>query len=302
MCNGYNVAYKMSVPNKKNKKKKDFLAKLRDKYRLFIYNDTTFEEVLQFRLSRLYVFSFVGFSLIFLIAAITLLIVFTPLKEFIPGYPDGQMQRMIVSNALQLDSLQKEIRLKDEYLENINTIISGGVPRNFNEISEPKESQEVVVFSRTREDSILREMVEREERFNVSAERTERKSVRLRNVHFFIPLKGIISNTFNPEVGHFGVDIVSAPDEVVKAAMDGVVIFAGWTLKSGWTLHLQHQNNLLTVYKHNNSLLKKQGDQVLAGEAIAIVGNSGELSTGPHLHFEIWHDGKPIDPEAYLIF
>lgn len=292
----------MITQNKSHNRRKGFLSRLRDKYRLFIYNDTTFEEVLQFRLSRLYVFSFIGSMLILLVIAITMLIVFTPLREFIPGYPDGSMQRMIVNNALQLDSLQKEIRLKDEYLENINSIISGGVPRNFNEISEPKSNQEAVVFSKTREDSILREMVEEEERFNVSNNEPERQIQRLSKLHFFVPLNGVISNTFNPEVGHYGVDIVSAPDEVVKSVLDGVVIFAGWTLETGWTMQIQHPDNLLSVYKHNNSLLKRQGEQVFAGEAVAIVGNSGELSTGPHLHFELWHNGKPIDPESYLIF
>jgi murein DD-endopeptidase MepM/ murein hydrolase activator NlpD len=124
----------------------------------------------------------------------------------------------------------------------------------------------------------------------------------LSQIHFFVPLKGVVSNHFDTATDHFGVDLVGGPNSLISAVLDGTVIFSGWTLESGYVVHIQHQADLISVYKHNSELLKFQGDRVKAGEAIAIIGNSGEYSTGPHLHLELWHGGTPLDPEQYIDF
>jgi hypothetical protein len=283
-------------------KKNKGLKKLRDKYRLVVYNDLNFEEVFNYRLSRLNLFFLISFSTLFLIVGITLLISFTSLREFIPGYPDGKMRKMIFDNAMLLDSLQHEIRLKEDYLENVNTIISGGVPRDYKNEIDTNIKDEEVVFSRSKEDSVLRMMIEDEERFTLQGTTTKTTRKELKDIHLFPPIKGVVTNQFDRAAGHLGVDIVAPKNEPVKATLDGVVVFATWTIETGYVIQIQHENNILSSYKHNASLLKKVGESVRAGDVISIIGNSGELSTGPHLHFEVWHDGNPINPENYINF
>nr|WP_262909872.1 M23 family metallopeptidase [Maribellus sp. CM-23] len=121
-------------------------------------------------------------------------------------------------------------------------------------------------------------------------------------MHFFVPVKGVVTEHFNSSSDHFGIDLVSEANARISSVLNGTVIFSGWTLKTGYSIYVQHEGNLVSVYKHNSELLKNEGDQVSAGEAIAIIGNTGELSTGPHLHFELWHDGKALNPEHYIDF
>ncbi len=284
------------------KKKRGIIRRLRDKYRLVVYNDNTFEEVLQFRLSRLNLFSLIGSAILFLIILVIVLIAFTPIREFIPGYPDGMIRRNIVMNAIKLDSLQEEIEIKNKYLENINTIISGNIPKSVDIQESEKTGESKVQFKRSKSDSLLRRHIEEEEQFNLSITEVKNEQKGLSNIHFFTPLNGIVTNSFNLEEDHFGTDIVARSSEVVKATLDGIVSMATWTIETGNVIQIQHDNNIVSVYKHNANLLKEVGDHVEAGEAIAIVGNSGELTTGPHLHFELWYNGRPIDPEDYIIF
>jgi murein DD-endopeptidase MepM/ murein hydrolase activator NlpD len=159
-----------------------------------------------------------------------------------------------------------------------------------------------IQFSTSIEDSILRTQIEEEEQYNLLVTDQDHASSGLTGVHFFAPIRGMVTNPFNAGANHFGTDIVAAPNEVVKATLDGTVILATWTLETGYVLQIQHDNNLVSIYKHNAELLKKVGNVVRAGDAIAIIGNSGELTTGPHLHFEIWHNGTPIDPEQFIVF
>lgn len=284
------------------KKKKKKLQKLKHKYRLVILNDDTFEEKVSLRLSRLNVFSIVGFGSLFLIVLVTIIIAFTPLREFIPGYTDVNIRKQGIKNTLKLDSLELALRQKEQYIANINRIVQG----------EPlKYSDSVVVDSNVNyknitnepieEDSLLRIMIETEEKYNLfkSAGTTPEG---ISSFIFFSPLKGIITDEFNPKKQHFGVDLVAPKNEAIKATLDGTVIFAEWTVETGYVIILQHSTNLMSVYKHNSVLHKKQGDKVNAGDVIAIVGNSGELSTGPHLHFEMWYNGIPLNPQEYIVF
>lgn len=288
---------------KREKKRKVLIKKLKHKYRLVFFNDLTFEEVWHLRLSLLNVLSIVGTISLLLIAIVIFLMAFTPLREFIPGYPDESMRRTIYNNALQLDSLQEKIRIRDQYFANLNALISGREPIKYDmQIDTNNISVKNVKFTKSIHDSLLRQQIEEEEKFNFTVSVNLKPESNISKMHFFTPVKGIITNSFNAMENHYGVDIVASPNEVVKATLDGTVILTSWTLETGYIIQIQHQNNLVSVYKHNSNFLKKTGNQVKAGDAIAILGNSGELSTGPHLHFELWYNGKPLNPEDYIIF
>ncbi|MBT3207709.1 MAG: M23 family metallopeptidase [Bacteroidetes bacterium] len=285
-----------------SQKDKKLIKKLKNKYHLKIYNENTFEEVFSFRLSRLNVFASIGFSIIILIALVTVLIAFTGLREFIPGYPDGNMRRMIISNALKVDSLNYQLKLKDQYFQNLKNIIEGKEPV----VHVPEKEAEVVYsdikFERSKEDSALRRKIENEAQYNITAfENNERANV-FSNIHFYKPVSGLIISKFEKMNEHFGIDIVSEKDAVVSSTLPGTVIIATWSIENGYIIQIQHENDLLSIYKHNSKLFKNVGDEVSAGEAIAIVGDSGELSSGPHLHFELWHNGIPLDPQNHIVF
>jgi murein DD-endopeptidase MepM/ murein hydrolase activator NlpD len=288
------------MSTKKGNKK--YIHKLKSKYRLSIYNDQSFEEVWFMRLSRLNVISVVGGTAILLVAIVTVLIAFTPIREFIPGYPDGTTRRYIVQNALKADSLERELQQWKIYLGNLHTILRGESPDNLESLPDTSVRYKEINFTRSVEDSILRMQIEEEELFNLSILEVKTGSEKLSSLHFFPPVKGVVTNSFNVQQNHFGVDVVAPPNEVVVAIADGTVILSSWTLETGYVLQIQHEGSLLSVYKHNSKLLKLTGTKVRAGEAIAIIGNSGELTTGPHLHFELWHNGTPINPEQYIVF
>jgi murein DD-endopeptidase MepM/ murein hydrolase activator NlpD len=275
---------------KNDKKKRSW----RDKYRFSVSNDITFEEVWRIRLTKYNAFLLITFLVFFIIGVTTLLIAFTNLREFIPGYPDVTMRRNILLSAIRLDSLEKELVLRDKYFANLNAIIAGDSSRNYSSIT----------FKTSPEDSALRARVENEDRYNLALGPVAPQPVTsLAGLHFYPPVRGIVSGKFDPRSKHYGTDIVTIPKSPVGAALDGTVIFTGWTMETGYVIEIQHSNNIVSVYKHNASLLKETGDLVRTGEAISVVGNSGELYTsGPHLHFEIWYKGSPLDPEKHIIF
>jgi murein DD-endopeptidase MepM/ murein hydrolase activator NlpD len=276
----------------------------RDKYRFAIYNDKTFEEVWRVRMTRYNGFLLLVFLLLFIIGLTTILISFTNLREFIPGYPDGNTRRNIIMNALRLDSLENELELRDQYFANLNAIISGEEPVDRFAGQDTTTNYADITFNNSAEDSLLRVQVEQEEQYNLTfmADYNDRY-INLSNIHFYPPVKGMVSGHFNPRTRHYGTDIVTSPKAVVSATLDGTVIFTGWTMETGWVIQIQHSNNLISVYKHNATLLKDPGDNVVAGEGIAVVGDSGELYTsGPHLHFEIWYNGEAVNSENYILF
>lgn len=290
------------------KKKSSLLKKLSSKYKLAIFNEQTYEEVIVLRLSRLNVFTLVGAFGIVLIVLVTLLISFTSLREFIPGYPSPNERLLIVRNAQRLDSLDMEIRQRDRFINNFQAVLKGEEPDMLSADASGRDetaSQESVAqieFTKSDQDSIFRKEVERQERFNLSVRPASAKVIALENTFFFSPIKGLIVNAFGATKGHYGVDIVAAPGARVSAVMDGMVVFSGWTVETGYVIQIQHSNNILSIYKHNERLLKEVGQTVKAGEVIAHVGNSGELTTGPHLHFELWYNGTPLNPVEYIAF
>jgi murein DD-endopeptidase MepM/ murein hydrolase activator NlpD len=283
--------------------KRSVWKKFRHKYRLSIYRDETYEELLNLKLTKLNVVALVGSGvLIFLIIVISI-IAYTPVREMIPGYPDHNTVRNIRLNSFRLDSLEMEIAKRDAYFENLRRIIAGEEPQNYDESGEDNsETKRIVNYQRPKEDSVLRMMVEPGDQFGLSTIENKKMGTAPFNVVFFPPVKGMITNSFDGGKNHYGTDIVAGANEVVKATLPGTVIMTGWTLETGYVIQLQHEGNLVSVYKHNAEVLKHIGDRVQAGEPIAIIGNSGELTTGPHLHFELWQNGKPLDPELYMTF
>jgi murein DD-endopeptidase MepM/ murein hydrolase activator NlpD len=285
---------------KNDKKKRNW----RDKYRVTIINDTTYEEVWKLRITQYNAFLLVSFIILVFSGIITSLIAFTNLREFIPGYPDVAMRRNILISAIRLDSLDRELALRDKYFANLSAIISGNKPSEMNIRQDTSKNYKAINFKTSAEESALRAKVENEERYNLTlGPLSPESSPSLASMHFFPPVKGIISGKYDVRTKHFGTDIVTKPKALVSAALDGTVIFTGWTMETGFVIEIQHPNNIVSVYKHNASILKETGDLVRAGEPISIVGDSGEMYTsGPHLHFEIWYKGSPLDPEKHILF
>jgi murein DD-endopeptidase MepM/ murein hydrolase activator NlpD len=282
--------------------KRSFWEKFKHKYRLSIYRDETFEEVLNVRLTKLNVLAITGIGVtIFLIIVISI-IAYTPVRELIPGYPDETTVRNIYMNNFRLDSLEDEIAKRDAYFENLRRILSGEKPGNASQATETPVAKSSLEHIKTSEDSLLRTMVEPKDQFGLSIVENRKTRPALFNVLFFPPVKGIVTGTFNSAINHYGTDIVAGTNEAVKATLPGTVIMAGWTLETGNVIEIQHADNIVSVYKHNAELLKHMGDRVKAGEPVAIIGNSGELTTGPHLHFELWYNGAPLNPEDYISF
>jgi len=284
----------------KDKPKK--FQRLKHKYRLVILNDDTFEEKISLRLSQLNVFVVLGLSSFILILLVILLIAFTPLKEFIPGYANVNVRRQGVENFLKSDSIQVILSQNNLYIDNIKHIIQGEVIEFDDEAHiDTSVNYQGIKNEPVEEDSVLRNMIETEEKYNLFNKAGSTPG----NISSFIflqPLKGTVTNRFNIKKEHFGIDVVAPKNEAIKATLDGTVIFAEWTVETGYVIQLQHADNIVSIYKHNSVLHKKVGNHVNAGEVIAIVGNTGELSTGPHLHFELWYNGIPINPEDYMMF
>lgn len=281
--------------------------KLRDKYRLVILNEDTFEEKLSFRLSRLNVFIVSGMMAIILIFLTTYLIAFTPLKEYIPGYNDTNVQSDLYELQLRADSLEKAFKSKDLYIQNLKKVILGEddypiVNAGSSDTSNHSRYTNITI-RKSREDSLLRAEYEKSNQFALVSSGGDKKNPAAIGIpSFFPPVKGVITNHYNAAANHFGVDIAAPKNEAVKAAYDGTVIFAEWSSATGNVIAVQHINNVISVYKHNSVILKKQGSRVRAGESIAIIGESGEYTTGPHLHFELWINGNPVNPENFVIF
>ncbi len=284
------------------RKKKDKENKLRSKYRFAIFNDTSHEELFVFRANGLMMLLSICLGIILIIISVTVLISYTPLREFIPGYPNAQTRKSIVQNALKVDSLEQAVRLWDFQLNNIQRIVTGQEPLQLENVSASKSASKTVTLNRTgsKDDSLMREEVIKEEQFNLGSKRNQIEQIE--GLHFFPPVKGIISDGFNLATNHPYVDIAAPSNSVVTAVLDGTVIMSNWTDETGFTIQIQHNNDLISIYKHNSKLLKKEGDKVKAGTAISLVGNTGKLSTGAHLHFELWHKGVAIDPTKYIKF
>ncbi len=280
--------------------KKKIVKKLSDRYRLIIYNDTTFQSVWSMKLTRMKVFTVTSLLSAIIVILVILLIATTGLREYIPGYPRAEYRQALVLTALKVDSLENELQKRDQFFKGIQAIVSGEVPEDYLTIDTTSFTQEVE-FETFNHDSIFQDKLLAEQ-INLTPGSSPGRRLSLSQIHFFVPVKGVITNSFKSTPDHFGIDLVSEPNARISAIMDGTVIFAGWTIETGYVIYIQHDAELVSAYKHNSELLKSKGDRVKAGEAIAIIGNTGELSTGPHLHFELWHEGTALNPEQYIDF
>ena len=268
--------------------------RLKYKYKLSVINETSYEEVFNFRLSQLHVLTALSVLAVILVVLTILLIAFTDLREFIPGYPDGNMRQMIAQNALRVDSLENELLKRDRFFKSIRLVLNGG-----DTTSLERYRNDTIRFQISEQENEFRAAIEERERFNLSLGMKEQNHD---YYHFFPPVEGIVTQSFDEKKRHYGTDIVAKANAKVAAVLDGVVIFTDWTVKTGYVIQVQHTNDLISVYKHNSILLKKQGDYVRAGEVLGVVGNTGEESSGPHLHFELWRAGNPLNPENFIKF
>jgi len=285
-----------------NPKKK---RSIHHKYRVSFINEDTFDEVRRVRLSVFNIIFFIIVSLIVASAIVVSVIFYTPIREYVPGYPDSETQMMMVQNAERLDSLMVQIEQEKLYWDGVRRILQGEVSNEVLEDTSAAHKKEMIIeqelLRASQEEIEFRTQVEQDEQYNLSLldkaneERTE-KTV------FFSPVKGMITSRFNAEIGHFGVDIATAPNAHILAVASGTVILVDQSITTGNIISIQHSNNVITTYRHASKILKKVGEKVKTGEVIGYVGNTGTISTGDHLHFELWKDGEAVDPETFIVF
>jgi len=226
-------------------------------------------------------------------------------KWFDPGYMETENTAKIFALTETLDSLLLEVEAKDNYVKNIQRIIAGDempdTPES-GDTSRPLEANRQDIDLYKSSDATKSIIAEFEAKTLDESSFTSSTGSSFSDAYFFPPLKGVVTSSFEPAQGHFGVDLVSAENEPVKSIADGTVIFASWTLETGYVMTVQHSNELISIYKHNSVLLKKLGDPVRGGEIVSIIGNTGEQTTGQHLHIELWYKGNPLNPQEFITF
>ena len=286
---------------KKNPKQLSFWKKIRFKYKLSFLNENTLEEVFSFRVSRLSGFwVIVGFVLV-LVSLTSIVIINTPIRNYLPGYLDSEVRKEMVENALKADSLEQALAVQTHYLDNIRGILKGdSIPGFTSQTDSVIYNTSDLNLDKSEETSEFVKNYEEEEKYNLNT--MAPLSTLPDNLIFYKPVKGMISSHFNAQEKHYGIDIATNPKESVLATMKGTVVFTGFDANAGYIIQIQHANGFVSIYKHNALLIKKQGDEVRAGEAIALAGNTGYLSSGTHLHFELWYRGTPVNPEEFIVF
>ena len=275
-----------------------FWKKALNKYRFVIMADDSFEEKFSLKTTRLNVFLFLSFFTLFCVVATFILITNTSLREFVPGKESEEVQREIISLVLRSDSLMARLETQQLYFENFKAIIDGKFPVDSSITIANENIEKNPSFERTVEDSLLRILVESNETGMINL----KNNIKNELFTFFTPVLGFVSDTFNLKTKHFGIDLVAKENAKVSSVLDGVVVISNWNPQTGYVIGIQHKNGFLSLYKHNSMLLKSVGNHVNAGEHIAVIGNTGEFSSGPHLHFELWLDGVPINPTNYILF
>lgn len=285
---------------KKNPKQVSFWKKIRFKYKLSILNENTLEEVFAFRLSRLSVFWVVAGFAIILVTLTSIVIINTPIRNYLPGYLDSEVRKTLVENVLKADSLEQALATQTKYLNNISSILQGTSPIAETPKADTVSKNSNPVLEKSKETVEFIKNYEEEEKYNLTKSTSSQQLPD--NLIFYKPVKGMISSHFDLREKHYGIDIATNPKESVLATMKGTIVFTGFDANAGYIVQIQHPNGFISIYKHNTLLLKKQGDDVNAGEAIALAGNTGNLSSGTHLHFELWLKGSPVNPEDFIIF
>ncbi len=264
---------------KASERKRPLKERLQDRYRMVILNDDTFEEVSSYNLSLHNIYVLISSFIVALSLLIVSLIVFTPVKKLIPGYADFESNPKFIQLIQDFEAIQDSIESQQVYIHGIRQLLTADGSSLQGELN-PR----------------AKPPVEEIEMNDIASQ----KVVTTHEISLISPLQGIVSLAFNPKINHFGIDVLAPKGSPIKSTTDGHVIVSGWNLETGHTIGIQHEGNFISFYKHNLKNLKKEGDFVKSGEAIAIIGNSGTLSDGPHLHFELWYNGIPVNPEDYL--
>lgn len=291
------------MAEKKNSRWKIFTEQLRNKYRLVILNNDTFAEKFSLKLSPLGLIILLSSVTIVMTTLVISLVAFTPLREYIPGYGNVDDRKQILQIGTKADSLENILAARDWYMKNLLNVFEGKV-----EGKPPKPGKDStgrfknVDIKPSEADVKLRKDIESNQLESTNSKVGPGRNTELSDFFFFSPIKGVVTASYNLKEEHFGVDVVTKENEMVKATLDGTVIFAGFSADDGYVVQIQHANNLTSIYKHNASLLKHTGEFVKAGDPITIVGNTGENSHGPHLHFELWHNGVAVNPQDYIVF
>lgn len=297
------------MADKEEKKdKKPF--KLNRRYAFLMSNEETMEPIVDFKVNLLNLV-FITLGIIVILMVITAIVIaFTPLREYIPGYTEkASLERQVYDLYRRTDSIERELQRKDVYFNNLKLVIEG-----YDFESDSLEQKDIytpflglnpdtIQFKRSEQDSALRAEFEEANLYALTAQ----SNLTVTRPHtgaanFFTPINGDIFKEFQPNEGHFGIDIAANDNQLIKATLDGTVVFATWTIEKGYSIGIQHENNYFSTYSHNATLLKKEGDYVKAGEAIAILGESGDQMSEPHLHFELWYNGLPLNPKDYINF
>ena len=277
-----------------------FWKRIRFKYKLSFLNENTLEEVFALRLSWFSgLLALVVFAA-FLITLTSIVIIKTPIRNYLPGYLDSEIRQKMIDNALRIDSLQQQLSDQSKYLINVGAILRGDMEVDKVRQIDSVKNNSNINLEKSKQTAEFVRNYEEEERYNLSASQVQQP--RPDNIYFYKPVRGYVSSEFSIQEKHFGIDIAAKAKESVLAAMKGTVIYAGYDANYGYVIQIQHPNGFISVYKHNAVLLKREGDEVNSGEVIALVGNTGSLSTGDHLHFELWYKGKPVDPRSYIKF
>ncbi len=286
----------MSKKEKNNNGKKQ--KKVKKLFHLVIYDEKTLDEILNFKLSKVNLFTYFGALVIVITVLVVLLFVFTPLNMLLPRYQDVKLRSQAIENRILIDSLKHEIAIRDTFFKKIRIIVEG---QDLSKLEHVDTVLSKHFISQQEHDSLLKQLSKSENQYYqfISQDMSKQKISSLR---FYKPVSGIIINKFDPSQGHYGVDLTAKKDEPVLSVLAGTVIYSGWNPNTGYVIMVQHSHDLISVYKHCSQLLKHEGDHVDAGEPIAIAGNTGENTTGPHLHFELWYKGVPVNPESYIIF
>ena len=272
------------------------------RFRLALIEDRTHEYLFNIHFTKTTFFVALVSVLVILTAIISSIIAFTPVRTFIPGYPDAHSKRAAIQNAIRIDSLETVIYRWELYSENLRRVVEGEEPLKIDSLinagrnTSAKQTDEAELALK---DSLLRQQVKEEEQFDISGR--DKRNLPIEGLHFFTPLKGVISQGYDPAI-HPYIDITAPAGSVIKAVLDGTVINDSWNEDTGYTIQIQHDGDIISIYKHNEKILKKTGDKVAAGTPIALVGNTGRLSTGDHLHFELWYKGETVDPARYISF
>ena len=276
-----------------------YWSKLLHRYRFVIMNDDSFEERVSVRLSRITFFTFFGIFIFICFFSALFLIVYTPLNEYVPGKSTLETQKNLIQLSTRSDSIENILLNQSVYLENINNIISGEeLIASVDSDNPSSEIEGEIVFKKSEEDSLLRLSMATEDKSSIRIEQDSNNDYLM----FFNPVSGLISDSYNADFKHFGVDLVAKEKSRISSVLDGTVVISHWTSETGYVIAIQHKNDYISIYKHNSLLLKEVGDFVSAGDHISIIGNSGELSSGPHLHFELWYKGRSVNPENYIYF